>query len=136
MDIMLKMGLLGLRCVVKEPKQRPTMTQVYKELETALLSANSVIHSQPQPRPRPLPVSTDGPREPPKSRVMDNDSSVSLDGIGLQRFRVSMESMSFQSVSLRCLESDSLVFNVDDEGRAIDEELSFRMDDQLSIHRD
>ncbi|KAK9062049.1 hypothetical protein SSX86_019233 [Deinandra increscens subsp. villosa] len=43
MEIMLKMGILGLRCVVKEPKQRPTMTQVYKELEAALWSANSTV---------------------------------------------------------------------------------------------
>ncbi|KAK1410495.1 hypothetical protein QVD17_37032 [Tagetes erecta] len=135
MDMMLKMGLLGLRCVVKEPKQRPSMTQVYKELEAALWSANSSTDRQLPPRPLPVSIagrSSDGP----KSRVMDHDSSVSLDGIGLQRFRISMESLSFQSVNLRCLESDSLIFNVDDDGRAVDEELSFRMDDHLSIHRD
>ncbi|KAI3798820.1 hypothetical protein L1987_34099 [Smallanthus sonchifolius] len=50
MDIMLKMGLLGLRCVVKEPKQRPTMTQVYKELEAALWSANSHVHRRLPPQ--------------------------------------------------------------------------------------
>ncbi|KAL8194108.1 hypothetical protein R6Q57_026350 [Mikania cordata] len=131
MDIMLQMGRLGLRCVVKEPKKRPTMTQVYKELETALLSASSssVHHQLP---PGHLQASTYGRSPDPQRRVMDHDSSVSLDGIGLQRFRVDMDSLSFQSVSMRCLESDSPVFHVDDDGRVVDEEMSFRMDDHLS----
>ncbi|KAL8246866.1 hypothetical protein R6Q59_008082 [Mikania micrantha] len=130
MDIMLQMGRLGLRCVVKEPKKRPTMTQVYKELETALLSTSSFVHHQLPPGP--LQASTYGRSPDPQRRVMDHDSSVSLDGIGLQRFRVDMDSLSFQSVSMRCLESDSLVFHVDDDGRVVDEEMSFRMDDHLS----
>ncbi|KAM0022182.1 putative protein kinase RLK-Pelle-LRR-I-1 family [Helianthus debilis subsp. tardiflorus] len=135
MDIMLKMGRLGLRCVVKEPKQRPTMRQVYKELETALWSANSNVQRQVTPRSSTESV---GGRssELRKGHVMDHDRSVSLDGVGLQRFRVDIDSLSFQSASLRCLEPDNLVFHVDDEGRAVDEELSFSMDEYLSIPRD
>ncbi|KAI3794292.1 hypothetical protein L1987_36921 [Smallanthus sonchifolius] len=135
MDIMLKMGLLGLRCVVKEPKQRPTMTQVYKELEAALWSANSHVHRQLPPQSSTASVGGKS-RELRNSHVMDHDSSVSLDGIGLQRFHVDIESFSFQSANLRCLESDSIVFHVDDDGRTVDEEISFRMDDHLSIPRD
>ncbi|CAH1437167.1 unnamed protein product [Lactuca virosa] len=129
MDIMLKMGLLGLRCVVKEPKQRPTMTQVFRELEAALLSADRFIHHLLPPRPL---AATSGGRstELRNGQGTDHDSnSVSLDGVGLQRFRVDMESVSFQSTSLRCLDSDSLIFNVD-------EEMSFCVDEDLSIPRD
>ena len=36
MEMMLKMGELGLRCVMKLPKDRPTMTQVWQELEDTL----------------------------------------------------------------------------------------------------
>ncbi|KAM3709886.1 hypothetical protein ACJW31_02G208300 [Castanea mollissima] len=35
MEIMLKMAQLGLRCSVKVPEQRPTMNQVWQELEEA-----------------------------------------------------------------------------------------------------
>ncbi|EYU34933.1 hypothetical protein MIMGU_mgv1a025713mg [Erythranthe guttata] len=43
MEIMLKIGQLALRCVVKEPKERPTMTQVWEELEQALESADGLL---------------------------------------------------------------------------------------------
>ncbi|XP_076889520.1 putative serine/threonine-protein kinase PBL11 [Bidens hawaiensis] len=135
MDIMLKMGLLGLRCVVKEPKQRPTMTQVHQELETALWSVERNVHRQVRPRSSTVSISGRS-RELRHGHMMDHDSSVSLDGIGLQRFRVDMDSLSLHSVSMRCLESDSIVFHIDDEGRAVDEEMSFRMDDQLSVCHD
>ncbi|GJX25824.1 probable serine/threonine-protein kinase PBL11 [Tanacetum coccineum] len=135
MNVMLKMGLLGLRCVVTEPKQRPTMTQVYKELEAALWSANGSVRRQ---RPSRSIVAPGGRRsmELRDGQAMDQDSSVSLDGVGLQRFRVEMDSLSFQSTSLRCLEADSVVFHVDSEGKAVDEEMSLCMDDYLSIPRD
>nr|XP_043633449.1 probable serine/threonine-protein kinase PBL11 [Erigeron canadensis] len=135
MDIMLKMGLLGLRCVVKEPKERPTMTQVYKELEAALWSANSFVRRQLQPRPLAA-RTTDRSSEIRDHLASDHDSSVSLDGVRLQRFHVDMESVSFQSTSLRCLEADTLVFHVDDEGKVVDEEMSLCMYDDLSIPRD
>ncbi|KAI3747694.1 hypothetical protein L6452_10282 [Arctium lappa] len=128
MEVMLKMGLLGLRCVVKEPKQRPTMTQVFKELEAALRSVDGFVH-------RRLPTRSGRSLEVRERQVMEHDSSISLDGVGLQRFRVDMESLSFQSTSLQCLEADSFVFHVDDEGKAI-EEMSLCMDDDLSIPRD
>ncbi|PWA62004.1 protein kinase-like domain, Concanavalin A-like lectin/glucanase domain protein [Artemisia annua] len=135
MDVMLKMGLLGLRCVVKEPKQRPTMTQVYKELEAALWSANGSVRRQWPSRSIAAPG---GGRsmEIRDGQATDQDSSVSLDGVGLQRFRVEMDSISFQSTSLRCLEADSFVFHVDSEGKTVDEEMSLCMDDYLSIPRD
>ena len=135
MDVMLKMGLLGLRCVVTEPKQRPTMTQVYKELEAALWSANSSVRRQ---RPSRSIAAPGGGRsmELRDGQATEQDSSVSLDGVGLQRFRVEMDSISFQSTSLRCLEADSFVFHVDSEGKAVDEEMSLCMDAYLSIPRD
>ncbi|XP_024982614.1 probable serine/threonine-protein kinase PBL11 [Cynara cardunculus var. scolymus] len=134
MEIMLKMGLLGLRCVVKEPKQRPTMTQVFKELEAALRSADGFVHRQLPPRS--LEAST-GRRslELQDHQVVEHDSSISVDGVGLQRFRVDMESVSLQSTSLRCLEADSFVFHVDDEGKAV-EEMGLCMDEYLSMPRD
>ncbi|XP_071708556.1 probable serine/threonine-protein kinase PBL11 [Rutidosis leptorrhynchoides] len=134
MDIMLKMGLLGLRCVAKEPKERPTMTQVYKELEAALWSANSIDPRQLPPRPLEAHIGG-GSLKLRDHEVTDHDTSVSLDGFGLQRFRVDMESLSFQSTSMRCLEVDSVIFDVDDDGKAVDEEMSLCMDD-YSIPRD
>lgn len=114
MDMMQKMGELGLRCVVKSPKQRPTMTQVWKELEEALCSSDSFIHKQRPPS---------GP-----GRSMDQDSSqsfVSINGIGFQRFHVEMDSLSFQSANLRCLEIDSVSIDIDNNNlKGICEETS------------
>ncbi|CAN0918871.1 Receptor-like protein kinase THESEUS 1 [Linum grandiflorum] len=42
MDMMLKMGQLGLRCVEKTPKNRPTMCQVWQELQEALFETTRV----------------------------------------------------------------------------------------------
>ncbi|KAL8488464.1 hypothetical protein ACS0TY_024209 [Phlomoides rotata] len=101
MDVMLEMGRLGLKCVVDEPKKRPTMTQIWRQLEAML-----------DPK---QPVGMDFPRSNTRfnrsiNRVSMKDtdfsqSMVSIDGIGLQRFHVDMESVSFQSVNLRCLET-------------------------------
>ncbi|KAI3519142.1 hypothetical protein L1887_08169 [Cichorium endivia] len=128
MDIMLKMGQLGLRCVVKEPKQRPTMTQVVEELEVALMAADSFVHHQRPQRSVAAPASGRS-MDLYNVQVADHDSSVSLDGVRLQRFRVEMDSISFQSTNLRCLDTDSMVFHGD-------EETSLCMDDYLSFPRD
>lgn len=96
-EMMLKMGQLGLRCVVKVPRQRPTMTQVWQELEEALHSTEAFIHKQPSRGPR-------------KSVEHDDSQSfVSIDGVKLQRFHVEMEGLSFQSTSMRCLEVNSII---------------------------
>lgn len=120
MEMMLKMGQLALRCVVKLPKQRPTMTQVWQELEGALFSADNFINlessgdflssslkSNDMSRP-----STD--QKP--CRRMSHDCSRSfdsIDAVGLQKFDVEMDSLSFRSPSLRCLEANSLSVDLD-----------------------
>ena len=102
MKMMLKMGRLGLRCVAHIPKERPTMTQVWQELEEALYMAENPIHKQPSWDSR---------------KSMDYEYSqssfVSINEIGFQRFHVEMESLSFQSTILRCLEDNSTTIDVD-----------------------
>lgn len=97
MKMMLKMGQLGLRCVVNTPKQRPTMTQVWQELQEALYLADNFINKQPSWN---------------SHKSMDYEYSqssfVSINGIGFQRFHVEMESHSFESRVLRCLENNSI----------------------------
>lgn len=114
-EMMLKMGQLGLRCVMEVPKQRPTMTQVWLELEEALYSVENFINKQP---PRAAGRSSSGTSsrsiDQGTHTSMDYDCSqsfVSVNGVGLQRFHVEMDSLSFQSTSLRCLEDNS--FSVD-----------------------
>ncbi|EXC35298.1 Receptor-like protein kinase THESEUS 1 [Morus notabilis] len=97
MNMMLKMGQLGLRCVVNTPKQRPTMTQVWQELQEALYLADNFINKQP---------SWDSHKS--MDYEYSQSSFVSINGIGFQRFHVEMESHSFQSTVLRCLENNSI----------------------------
>ena len=115
MEMMLKMRELGLRCVVKMPKDRPTMTQVWQELET-LYSVDNFTNKQPLRSSRrtigKFPRST----EQGQHRSLDQDYSqsfVSIDGVGFQKFRVEMDSISFQSTSLRCFEINSASIDVD-----------------------
>ncbi|XP_047944671.1 probable serine/threonine-protein kinase PBL28 isoform X1 [Salvia hispanica] len=103
MEMMLKMGEIGLRCVVKVPKERPTMTQVRQELEAALEAAEEASPDHP-PRDDPA-VSTGGDGWESGMTHRSSHSVVSVDGIGLERFHVDMDSVSFQSVNLRCLET-------------------------------
>ncbi|KAL4645599.1 hypothetical protein ACB092_02G245600 [Castanea dentata] len=94
MEIMLKMAQLGLRCSGKVPKQRPTMNQVKHPSSAALISSGSSTPCE----------------------SMDNDYSqsfVSLNGVGLQRFHVEMESYSFRNTSLRCLAENSISVEFD-----------------------
>lgn len=108
-EMMLKMGQLGLRCVVKTPKHRPTMTQVWQELEASLFSAENFINKR---------LSSDSRISAGASRRASVDcdcsqSFVSINGIGFQRFHVEMDSLSFQSTSLRCLENNSISIEID-----------------------
>lgn len=105
MDVMLKMGQLGLRCVVKAPKERPTMTQVWQELETALFTVDNFIHKQPSS------ISPSHRLTEPQHEL--SQSFVSIDGVGFQRFHVEMDSLFSMSTSLRCLEANSVSIDVD-----------------------
>lgn len=111
MKVMLKMGQLALKCVVKSPKQRPTMTQVWQELEEALhLADGNSLKS----------TASGGLR-----RSMDHETSqsFSIDGVRYQRFHVEMDSVSFQSTSLRCLDVDNFSIDFDKSSlRGIEEE--------------
>ncbi|KAK9129387.1 hypothetical protein Sjap_009874 [Stephania japonica] len=100
-EMMLKMAQLGMRCVVKAPKNRPTMTNVWEELEEALYSTDNLSGAK---------QSLKGDRR----STSESHSSVSLDGIGLQKFHIEMDkSISFQSTSLRCLEDNSVSIELD-----------------------
>ena len=99
MKMMLKMGQLGLRCVVDTPKLRPTMSQVWQELQEAFdLAQNSVINKNP---------SLD------YDYSQSQSSFVSINGIGFQRFHVEMESLSIHSTVLRGFEDNTLTIDVE-----------------------
>ncbi|WCJ32722.1 protein kinase family protein [Euphorbia peplus] len=114
MEMMLKMGQLGLRCVVQNPKKRPTMTRVWQELEDAL-------HSRPSSH-RLIGHGT-------RRSVDCNDSSqsfVSIDGVRYEGFGIEMDSsISFQSdISLRCFKVNSFSIDVDKNNlRGISEDM-------------
>ncbi|KAE8715913.1 hypothetical protein F3Y22_tig00110159pilonHSYRG00193 [Hibiscus syriacus] len=109
MDMMLTMGELGLRRVAKMPKDRPTMTQVWQELENTLYSLDNLIDKQPLRRSKPTTTPMfPRPTEQGHHRSFDQDYSqsfVSIDGVGFQKFHVELDSIS--SKSLRCFEFDS-----------------------------
>lgn len=103
MEMMLKMGEIGLRCVVKVPKERPTMAQVRQELEAALEAAEEASREDTTRDDPAVSMGGDGWESGRNHR--SSHSVVSVDGIGLERFHVDMDSVSFQSVNLRCLET-------------------------------
>ncbi|KAK7376167.1 hypothetical protein VNO78_35021 [Psophocarpus tetragonolobus] len=83
MKAMLKMGQLALRCVVVEPKHRPTMTQGFL---------------------RPIDSSQQSTKSETRGSLESYDCSqsfVSIDGVGFQKFHVDMDSFSFKSTDLR-----------------------------------
>ncbi|KAL7134592.1 hypothetical protein ABFS83_11G037500 [Erythranthe nasuta] len=101
MEIMLKIGQLALRCVVKEPKERPTMTQVWQELEQLLKSADGLLPITSDHRPMLIGTNNyDRPITRSRSipRPSDHDFSHSI-----ERFDVDVDGLSFHSASLRCL---------------------------------
>ncbi|KAL2500563.1 putative receptor-like protein kinase [Forsythia ovata] len=111
MEMMLKLGQLGLRCVMKEPKKRPTMTQVWQELEADLYLTDDFLPKQPckMDSHRLNGISSGSIGHESHQSTMDQDYSqsiVSVDGINLQRFRVDLDGLSFQSGGLRCLETN------------------------------
>lgn len=137
-EIMVKMGELGLRCVVKSPKDRPTMTQVWQELEEVLYSVDNFDHKRSlmsKESQRSSIGRSRGSMEQGARRSIDNDHSqsfVSTDGVRFQRFRIDMDSQSFQSSSLRKFEIDSISFDSDKNNlREIKEETN-REDDVIS----
>lgn len=71
--------------MAEDPKKRPTMTQVWEELEAAVEAAE-------QPR---------------CGDESETNIVISIDGIGVERFDVEMDSLSFKSASLRCLETST-----------------------------
>ncbi|KAL7134595.1 hypothetical protein ABFS83_11G037700 [Erythranthe nasuta] len=102
MEIMLKIGQLALKCVVKEPKERPTMTQVWQELEQALKSADCLLLPVASDH-RSMLIGTNNYDRPITSsrsipRPSDHDYSHSI-----ERFDVDVDGLSFHSASLRCL---------------------------------
>lgn len=119
MEIMLKMGQLGLRCVEQNPKKRPKMAQVWQELEQALHSTDSFREPSMGSRASCYRSTDHGPRR--STDCESSQSFVSIDGVGFQRFRVEMDSLSFQSASLRCFQVDSVSIDIDNL-REIDEE--------------
>lgn len=118
MGIMLKMGQIGLRCVVGEPKKRPTMTQVWEELEAALQSVDntflprqSSLNSQTFLKGTSFSFSQTSYKDNLSlNYIHSSHGSISSD---LQKFYIDMDSLSFRSSSLRCLETDSV--SIDDE---------------------
>ncbi|KAL1332060.1 hypothetical protein HN51_060936 [Arachis hypogaea] len=108
MRVMLKMGQLALRCVVQEPKSRPTMIQVCQELEQALYSEDTFNNKQHSSKGFPKSIGLSQ-----QSSVEKNDSFVSIDGVGLQKFHIDMDSLSFQSTRLMCLENNSISIDID-----------------------
>lgn len=123
MGIMLKMGQIGLRCVVGEPKKRPTMTQVWEELEAALQSVDntfflprqSSLNSQTFLKGMSFSFSfsqTSYEDNSSLNYIHSSHGSISSD---LQKFYIDMDSLSFRSSSLRCLETDSVSIDNEEE---------------------
>ncbi|KAJ6413296.1 hypothetical protein OIU84_006150 [Salix udensis] len=128
MEMMLKMGKLCQRCVVKNPKDRPDMTRVWQELEEALyLAANFVLIEPSKDYWRSSSSSRRSmDRGPRRSSEYENSQSfVSIDGVGFQRFRVEMDSIFFHSKRNKCLETSSVSIDIDKSNlRGIREETS------------
>ncbi|KAI3922527.1 hypothetical protein MKX01_006216 [Papaver californicum] len=124
MQMMLKMGQLGLRCTVETPKNRPTMTQVSQELEEALISTdNYLMHvsNQPYHSKGSIKASMEGSHkfsadlQTNQHELEISQSFVSIDGLKFQKFRLEeMDSVnSFAGTNLRCLENNSISLDVD-----------------------
>lgn len=112
MKVMLKMGQIALKCGAKVPKHRPKMTQVCQELEAALYSADNFSKGFR----RSVSSSQESTESEPLRSVESYDYSqsfVSIDGVGFQKFHIDMDSLSFQSTNLRCLENNSISIDTD-----------------------
>ncbi|CAL1361110.1 unnamed protein product [Linum trigynum] len=101
MEMMLKMGQLGLRCVVKTPKNRPTMAEVCYELQEGLFLTTRVA---PGGSLRCSTRSIEKLGESSQSIVTNGDH-----GVSLEKFKVDdMESDSFEATSFRFFEATSV----------------------------
>ncbi|XP_039143153.1 receptor-like protein kinase ANXUR2 isoform X2 [Dioscorea cayenensis subsp. rotundata] len=107
MDMMLKMGQLGLKCVIKSPKNRPTMIEVVRELEEALEATKSYECKQ-EPR-----VSSH------ESIEKDEGLSFSINGIGLEKFQVENDGLSINSASMQCFDVNSIILGERDDLKII-----------------
>eukprot|EP01018_Ginkgo_biloba_P013365 Gb_20176 [translate_table: standard] len=106
-EILLEMGQLGLRCVRRSPKERPTMRQVCEELECALGKIQILFQIQPS-------NSFNKEEKSSKSgKEEDRESFVSMENAGLQKFHVELEYVSFDSINMRCLECNSISKDTD-----------------------
>ncbi|XP_038882238.1 probable serine/threonine-protein kinase PBL7 [Benincasa hispida] len=113
LEVMLKMGQLGLKCTSQQPKYRPTMAQVWQELEEALHGADNFSK-----------------RKQLKQKSMEfeySESLVSIEGIKFGKFRVGMDTFAFESASLNCLEIDSVSIDIDE---SIEQQLSMAANDE------
>ncbi|XP_061352249.1 probable serine/threonine-protein kinase PBL23 [Gastrolobium bilobum] len=126
MKVMLKMGQLGLRCVVQEPKHRPTMSQVCQELEQALYSVDSFNSKRSS---KGLLRSIGSSKQSADSETQGSgehnncsESFVSIDGVGFETFHIDMDSFSFQSTNLMCLENNSVSIDTDKNNLRIQED--------------
>lgn len=114
LEVMLKMGQLGLKCTSQQPKYRPTMAQVWQELEEALHGADNFSKR----------------KQLLKQKSMEfeySESLVSIEGIRFEKFCVGMDSFAFESASLKCLEINSVSINVD---HSIEQQLSAAANDE------
>ncbi|KAF3665402.1 putative protein IQ-DOMAIN 1-like [Capsicum annuum] len=137
MEMMLKMGQLGLKCVAKVPKERPTMTKVWQELEAALFSAENIIHKQPSNGSLKL-VSLSNQSVERGCHLMKqldySQSSVSIDGIRLQKFYMDIDGLSFGSAKLRCLDTCTTGFEDDSyDLTGTSEETSMSRNEELTL---
>ncbi|KAJ0967880.1 hypothetical protein J5N97_024797 [Dioscorea zingiberensis] len=109
MEMMLKMGQLGLKCIVKSPKSRPTMIQVVKELEEALEDTMLSFECKQE------------------QRVSSNESidhkeealSFSINGIGLEKFPAENDGFSINNANMQCFDVNSVIFSERDDLKRI-----------------
>ncbi|KAI9109764.1 hypothetical protein K1719_019394 [Acacia pycnantha] len=117
MKVILKMGQLALRCGAQVPKHRPTMTQVCQELEEALHIADNLIGKLPSKNFSKSSKTSQELTELEAHKSIENydcsESFVSINGVGFQKFLMDMDSLSFQSENLRCLENNSISIDTD-----------------------
>ncbi|XP_020094940.1 receptor-like protein kinase THESEUS 1 [Ananas comosus] len=90
MEMMLKIGQLGLKCVAKEPRDRPTMSQVVRELEEGMqLSASWRLVGEGEWQ------------------------SCSFNAVCLERYHLDIDELLIHSPRMRCLDVNS--YSVDIE---------------------
>ncbi|KAG7034065.1 Receptor-like protein kinase THESEUS 1, partial [Cucurbita argyrosperma subsp. argyrosperma] len=113
MEVMLKMGQLGLKCTSHQPKYRPTMARVCLELQEALHEADN--------------FSTRKLLRQQSMEFEHSESLVSIEGVKFGKFRVGMDTVEFESVSLKCLEINSISIDID---HSIEQQLSVAANDE------